>query len=539
MKTSGNLKTSPAIEQQRATDSVNLSAQDDSRREFWLVLAALTVLYVVVVLIGNRRYVWFDELYTFDIARSGSLHELWYRVQHFDSNPPTVYVLSRISMSVLGQTPLGLRFPSMLEFYLGSVVILLYVKRKTGLAFATVAVLMLWAAGPTLYYAVEARPYALVFLAFGCLLLSWDTAIRTQPRRLALFGVATSTLALSVAHVFAPFVLFAFLVAEGVRFCRRRKPDYPLWTALLVPMLSMLSYIPLVRAYGELVVRDPASYNSIILFFSDTFAGQIMVFVVLAALVVPLGKRPETKYHKFLGEEVALFVGMLLSPILLILVLMHRHGMFYNRYGLASQAAILVALAIFLAYRVQLNRIAAYAVSVVLILAILKIQVWHVLRYPDPNRTGVLASVQPNLPIVVGEGRIFMEMNQYENAALLSRVFFLKDPRASIEFSHTNYFQNVGAPDILKRAGFPFTANVAPYSVFVQQHRQFLLLGGPTDWVFPKLLSNGASIAFVHDYHDAMLYFESTVYLVTMPPPGLQKEGTALRIGGGVNESFQ
>ena len=113
-----------------------------------------------------------------------------------------VYVLSRISMSIFGSTPFGLRFPSMLEFYFGSVAILLYVRRKAGLAFAAVAVLMLWAAAPTLYYAVEARPYALIFLSFACLLLAWDTAITPQPRRLALFGVAASTLALAISACF-------------------------------------------------------------------------------------------------------------------------------------------------------------------------------------------------------------------------------------------------------------------------------------------------------------------------------------------------
>ena len=212
------------------------------------MLAALTILYLVVVAIGNRRYVWFDELFTFDIGRSGSLKELWYRVVHFDCNPPTVYVLSRISMSLFGSTPLGLRFPSMVEFYFGSMAILVYVRRKVGLAFGAVAVLMLWAVSPTLYYAVEARVYALLFLSFACLLLSWDTAIHRKPRGLALFGISLSTLALAGAHVFAPFTLFAFIVAEAVRFRRLRKARLPAVGGLILPMLGMLLYIPLIQA---------------------------------------------------------------------------------------------------------------------------------------------------------------------------------------------------------------------------------------------------------------------------------------------------
>ena len=58
-----------------------------------------------------------------------------------------------------------------------------------------------------------------------------------------------------------------------------------------------------------------------------------------------------------------------------------------------------------------------------------------------------------------------------------------------------NLFQDYAAPDVMKNAGFPVTANVAPYSSFVSQHRQFLLLGQPTEWVFQKLLHSGASVA--------------------------------------------
>ena len=222
------------------------------------MLAALTALYIVVVAIGNRRYVWFDELFTFDIARSASLHELWYRVLRFDCNPPTVYVLSRISMSIFGPTPLGLRLPSMLEFYFGSMAILLYVRRKAGTGVCC--------CGRT--YVVGCRTYPVLCrrsqgLCFALLVVRMSLAVlgycdsRPGPARLALFGVSVSTLALAGAHVFAPFTLFAFIVAEAVRFRRRRRPDYPLWAALLVPMLSMLLYIPLIRLYGGIIFRAP------------------------------------------------------------------------------------------------------------------------------------------------------------------------------------------------------------------------------------------------------------------------------------------
>ena len=91
--------TSPALDRREITPVSNLSGQKNAKREFWVTLAALTALYVMAVAIGNRRYVWFDELLTLDIARSTSLHELWDRLVRFDCNPPPTYILSRISIS--------------------------------------------------------------------------------------------------------------------------------------------------------------------------------------------------------------------------------------------------------------------------------------------------------------------------------------------------------------------------------------------------------------------------------------------------------
>jgi hypothetical protein len=492
------------------------SNRPPDKRELRLVLVALTILYIFAVAIGNRRYVWFDELFTLDIARSPSLRQLWYRLR-FECNPPAVYLLSRYSMAIFGSTPFGLRFPSMVEFYFGSMAILLYVRRKAGIAFAAFAVLLLWAAVPTLYYAVEARPYALIFLSFACLLLSWDTAIREQPRRLALFGVATSTLILVEAHVFAPFTLFAFLVAEFIRFLRRRKPDYPLWAALLVPMLGMLVYVPLILSCGGIVFPVYASFNTIVIFYELTLGVPVISAAVLVILLVPTATGSKTTSTIFSSEEIALLACLLLSPILLNLALMYRQETFYNRYGLTTQVAILVALSILLPCRMRLNRLAAYAGSILLILFLVKTQIWHTLRYPAPRNAAFLETIHPDLPLVVEEGQVFMEMNQYENAPLLSRLYFLKDTKASMQYRHTNFFQEFEAPDVMKAAGFPITANVAPYASFVNQHRQFLLLGSSVQWVFAKLLVSGATIAFVGDYKGSMPYLDTTLYLVTMP----------------------
>ena len=110
-----------------------------------------------------------------------------------------------------------------------------------------------------------------------------------------------------------------------------------------------------------------------------------------------------------------------------------------------------------------------------------------------------------------------MEMNHYENAALLSRLFYLKDKQASMQLAHTNFFESFEAPDDMKAAGFPLPAKIEAYSSFLSQHRRFLLLGAPREWVFIKLQQDGASMAFIGDYAGKMPYPDTLLYLVTMP----------------------
>jgi hypothetical protein len=233
--------------------------------------------------------------------------------------------------------------------------------------------------------------------------------------------------------------------------------------------------------------------------------------------MIPAARGRVATSTEFASEEITLFGCLCLSPILLNLFLMYRKTTFYNRYCLATQVAILVALAILLPYRMRLRRWAAYAGSLVLLVFLLKTQVWHMLRYPPPRNAAFLRSVYPGLPLVIGEGQVFIEMNRYENADLLSRVYFLKDPQASMHFTHTNLFQDFAPPDVMRDAGFPITANIEPYANFVGQHKQFLLLSGSTKWIFLKLHSIGASISVVGDYAGSMPYLDTTLYLVTMP----------------------
>jgi hypothetical protein len=501
----------------------SINSRQKYDRELWLLLAGLTALYIVVVFFSGRRYVWFDELFTFDIARASTLARMWEMIRNFDANPPASYFLSRWSMSIFGQNPWGLRMPSIIEFYLGSIAVLFFVRRKAGLAFALLAVLIIWASG-AFFYAVEARPYALLFMSAAFLLLGWDTATHAQDRKLAVWVVALASLGMFSAHAFAPFSLLPFLAAEAMRFWRRRKPDYALWAALLLPAVAMILYIPLFETYKLILFPKAfqASLPRLAEYFYDSVSSLSLTLLValIAAMVVAGPGGNQAKGSKLRAEDYVLFSVFVLIPALLTIVLIHRQGAFWDRYAITTQIALYAGFAIWLARRCGFSRragYAGYAASLIMVSLVMQRDVLQGLRNTTPANEDALASVRPDLPLVDASELTFFEMNHYESPQLLSRLYYLRDRDAAVRYAHASMFEDFEPPDRLKPY-FPISANVDPYNLFVHQHNQFLVFGTadyPEDWLLPKLEADGARLSVLGTYKGP--YKDSTLYLVVIP----------------------
>ncbi len=469
--------------------------------EFWFILASLTAIYVTALYFTAQRFVWFDELCTFDIARAPSLHTLWQWVLKFDNNPPTVYLLSRVSMRIFGPTPLGLRLPSMLEFYFGSVAMLVYLRRKVGNAVAAFGVVIWWSSS-SFYYANEARVYALVFLSFACLLLAWDTATKRADRTIALWCVAIATAVLLASHVFASLCLLAVLVAEFVRYLRRRRPDYPLYAALVLPMAIMISYIPLISVYHGLILWPQFHASPLMAgkFYYRTVdcVGRALFVVALVGMLLQQKFRGEEAIETEVAlEDRALVVCMLLNPLLLNLLLMHRKGDFFDRYTLATNAVIYGLIAVVFAVRLRFTKLTSYVATILMLMLMAHMVHREWVKRPRQADPRIMSSLRPDLPIVVSNGATWVEMNQHEPAGVVARLYYIKNRTAAIKYDGTNYYYDFEALDEMKSAGFPFKGNVEPYSAFIAGHKQFLIFADPFEWLPLKLQEDGGKFVLV------------------------------------------
>jgi Dolichyl-phosphate-mannose-protein mannosyltransferase len=515
--------SAPMISSPLSTRSVEQTSEPRSRLEssyeFWGVIAALTALYVVVVLLANRRFVWFDELFTFDIANAKSIPQMWMLIRRFDFQLPAGFLLSRFSMEVFGQGKIGLRLPSMLEFYVGSMALFFYVRRKVGIAYAAAAVLILWL-GITFHYAMEARPYALLLMFFSILLLCWDIATSAEKRNLALWGAAIANLGMLTTHVLAPLSLLPFLAAEAVRFWRTRKPDFALWAALLLPTAAILLYLPLFHGYSTIYFPPlyEASLGRILRFYYHTTATiSLALFIaVSAALLVPQAKPQIRSAAHWRPEDLVLFAFLLFNPVLANILLRRTHGAFWDRYAITTEAAIYIGMAILLGLRLGNHRLAGYAAAAILLIFCLQADVWLIVSTPSPQDASVLAPIRPDLPLVAASGVTFFEMNHHEKPDLLSRLYFLKDRPVAMEYTHTNLFEDRGFGYGM-RPYFPISAKVESYDDFIRQHRQFLILGEyhlPEEWLLRKLHDDGARLTWLGSYPGP--YMDSNLYLVNL-----------------------
>jgi hypothetical protein len=239
------------------------------------------------------------------------------------------------------------------------------------------------------------------------------------------------------------------------------------------------------------------------------------MLAVVVLLVLPKAKKGSRPMPKFVAEDLALLACLLLNPILLNLVLMWRHGNFFDRYCITSSVAICLALALLLSIYLRPGYGAIGLASLVMIASL----VHGVSRGLELPRVDPLpwSTLRPDLPVVASGGMTFYEMNHHEDPGLLSRLYCLKDRAAAIKYEGTNLLQDFEGPDEMKSAGIPLAGKVESYRSFVAQHREFLVFGGFLDWPILKLRDEGATVEVLADYSNQTPYRAGArLYLITL-----------------------
>jgi uncharacterized membrane protein len=217
------------------------------------VAAAVGVVIVVAAGIllrfWTRSGLWLDEALTVNIARL-PLHEIPNALKH-DGAPPLYYYLLHFWIALFGQSNDAVRALSGLIALLTLPVGWLCGKRFGGRAVAWTMLVLLASAPFAVYYATEARMYALVILLTGLGFLALQRAMAT-PRPGNLIAVAVVTAALLYAQYWSVYLVAMVAIWLVVSVWRARRNDPPQkgpWAALAAVGAGVVLFLPWVPTF--------------------------------------------------------------------------------------------------------------------------------------------------------------------------------------------------------------------------------------------------------------------------------------------------
>jgi hypothetical protein len=499
----------------------------------WSLFPFVLALYAFVVKRERLKPLWHDELYTYYMAQAPSFARMVHWTQTLDLNPPLYYILARATFHVFHPSQLSVRFPSILGYLVAIVCVFLFVRRRTTPLHGWLASLILL--GSTFSsYSFEARPYALVFGFLGVAAIGWQSAIEEgrRSRGLALSLLFLGAVGMLLSHVLALIAYGAFFFAECGRLAVRRKPDWILWTVMVVPLVSCFTYRPLMENHGS--GSFPVLFQASAVKLVDAYSLLWMDVAPLLALAMLLtiwldtrnAQEPTDLSARTGVPELSLAVGLLFVPLIVTLLFMRSHSAYFPRYGMAALFGVAILVPYFVASWTKKSERVALMFVAVFLFGVISPNWFAVATekyiYPGKHRLQAATAltnesyrqVEPDLPFVDASGLAFLEMNNRESPAFLSRVYYLTDAQAAIQYAHATIFE--GLPNLKKQ--FPIRDNVAPYDRFIQHHRRFLVFGTysyPEDWLLRKLQADGATLRFLGDFSSN--YDDHELYEVTMP----------------------
>ncbi|MGA2327258.1 MAG: glycosyltransferase family 39 protein [Bryobacteraceae bacterium] len=470
-----------------------------------------------------RRPLWYDELFTYYVATAPTLEKFFDLLLHADLNPPLGYLPVMASHALFGHAPLATRLPSAAAFLLAGFILFVLVRRRLGGLFALGATALLWT-GFFLYYAMEARPYALLLLLSCLSLLCWQRAMKDGARPAAYWALGACVAALLLTHCFSPLLLAPLLAAEAVRSYSARKLDRRMWAALLVPLPLVLTYVPLFLGERAAIVYPTFFRGS-----WTTFAGFYRVLIwdrgpllLLGILALALMRRPPgspSARSLFAPHETAFALAALAAPGALILYSIGARMSFFYRYGIGACLGVALLVTFFVAHKTNRNLWAAGLFAALALANSWRQSVdWASLTgAPESQVSTAYREVHPDWPFVAANGITFLAMDHAEPPEMVARLYYLTDREASIRYTGGNSFE--WFPALCKQ--FPVRAHLAAYREFVVRHDRFLVLGkpdAPYNWLLRKLQDDGAELRLIIKLHTD--YQEGHLYEVRIPRAG-------------------
>ncbi len=458
------------------------------------------------------RPFWFDELFTYYLARFDMSIMVAAVARGEISNTLVGHGLTRLSSSLFGATEFGTRFPSVVAFLLAVVFLYRFVAGRYGVSCGLSSALWLCLTG-AYYYGSEARSYAVVLACASIALWLWARA-STSGRRSIHVILLGATLAVAIAsHLYAALLLIPFWVGETVRLYERRKMDWPLVCALVLPVGSLTLHLPSMLFLSDVKggFYSPVSWTSVAEYLIMAYLEAAPLLILACVVSLYMGRQErrifEPQGPPVLGysrPEWAALVTLAFLPLIAVVLGSLYTNAFVPRYVLSSIVGFSALVPAVLETRLRGTSSWRPILVFLFLLGFLGIRVIPavraVLQYESPE-----ALIEKYLPleamgngadpVVVASPLLFPVFAQYGPPQLQKRLVYIVDPKAAVQFTGRN------TPDLSLLSVVPWSdLRIQSYESFMSQHEKFFVIyayGDEFQWLTSKLQADGKAVSLV------------------------------------------
>ena len=336
-----------------------------------LLVVTLLGALLRVYRLGEQGF-WIDEVFMITMATERTLSELLFEIPQFEPHPPLYNVFMWGWVQIWGTSEVAMRSSSVV-FSLATIpLVYLLVKRLFDRPTAGIVGLLIAVSPLQIWYAQEARMYALLLLLTVASFYLLVGLTESYTRRGAVGYVALGV-AMGYLHIYGLFVLLAQAVILAWEFGGPRETDVrPLrrlaelygsiglltapWTGLLLhrfiapeqypadaaawlqpPDLDVLFEAFSLLSFG--VTRMTRPYNVL------SHPSQLFFFTVVVPLVVLVGLKNMGEYQSERSELRLVFLWLLIPILVPFLISITVKPIFQLRYIIVAAPAFLILLA--------------------------------------------------------------------------------------------------------------------------------------------------------------------------------------------------
>ncbi len=259
-------------------------------------LLLLLVFFIVTLGTAAQKLLWYDELVTLGVASLGTWRDVYaFFYTGLDTTSATPALIAHVFLRLPISPELSIRLPGIVAFLGMLAFVYVFVRRRYPAVYALATCVALILPRTLTDQAIEARSYAYTLGCTALAMVCWQATERSsKTRTAALFGLWFGLAFAINVHSFGVFLFVPFAAAQAMRDYPTRKPDWPVWAALLLFPSGLAPVLHGQRIanhfYGSSFWSKPNRYLVLtsyqeVLFNADVIFLGIIFFFLVAMLL--------------------------------------------------------------------------------------------------------------------------------------------------------------------------------------------------------------------------------------------------------------